>query len=69
MLVLIALLDLELEQVDVNTTFLHGDLNEDIYIYGTTIRVFSKSQQEVCLKAQEGSVWTEAISQTMVQEV
>jgi hypothetical protein len=31
-LALVSLLDLELEQVDVKTTFLHGDLDEDIYI-------------------------------------
>ena len=32
LLALVALLDLELEQLDVKTSFLHGDLNEDIYM-------------------------------------
>jgi hypothetical protein len=31
-LALVALLDLELEKLDVKTMFLHGDLYEDIYM-------------------------------------
>ena len=31
-LALVASLDLELEQLDVKTTFLHGDLDEEIYM-------------------------------------
>ena len=31
-LALVALLDLELEELDVKTTFLHGNLDEDIYM-------------------------------------
>jgi hypothetical protein len=32
LLALVALLDLELEQLDVKATCLHGDLDEDIYM-------------------------------------
>ena len=31
-LALVVLHDLELEKIDVKTTFLHGDLDEDIYM-------------------------------------
>ena len=41
-LALVALLDLELEKLDVKTTFLHGDLDEDIF-YGTTRRFCTTS--------------------------
>ena len=32
MLAIVALFDLELEQLDVKTAFLHGDLDEEIYM-------------------------------------
>ena len=36
---LVATEDLHLEKLDVKTTFLHGDLDEDIYIYGSAIGI------------------------------
>ena len=43
-LALVALLDLELEKLDVKTTFLHGDLDEEIYM----------EQPEVFVQHQKG---------------
>ena len=48
MLALTALLNLELEQLDVKTTFLHGDLNEDLYMEQPKSFVQGRSRRLVC---------------------
>ena len=66
MLALVALLDLELEQLDVKT-FLHGDLDEEIYMEQPEGFVQHHKGRLVCkLKI---SMWPETVTQTMVQEV
>jgi hypothetical protein len=48
MLALVSLLDLELEQLDVKASFLHGDLDEDIYMEQHEGFVQNRNKKFVC---------------------
>ena len=49
MLAMVALFDLELEELDVNTTFLHGELEEQIYMHQPEGFVIQGKEDHVCL--------------------
>lgn len=57
---LAATLDLEIESMDVKTTFLHGDLEKEMYI--EQAEGFNKKEKEDCL--QEKLIWLEADTET-----
>ena len=46
---MVALFDLELEQLDVKTTFLLGELEEQIYMYQPEGFIISRKEDHVCL--------------------
>ena len=48
MLALVSLRDLELQQLDVKTTFLHGDLDEEIYMEQPEGFVQNRNRKFVC---------------------
>ena len=57
--------DLELEQLDVKTTFLHGELEEDIYMQQLEGFVVSGKDNYVCL-LKKIPLWPEIVTQTVV---
>ena len=48
MLSIVVVEDLHLEQLDVKTSFLHDDLEEDIYLLQPLGYIMSKKEQLVC---------------------
>ena len=47
-LAIVAHVDLELHQMDVTTTFLNGELNEDIYMEQPTCFIIHSQEHKVC---------------------
>ena len=63
LLSIVAMHDFELEQLDVKTVFLHGELEEDIYIQKLEGFVVSIKKDYVCLlKKKKIILWLETIS-------
>ena len=49
LLAMVALFDLELELLDVKTVFLHGELEEHIYMHQPEGFIISEKEDHVCL--------------------
>jgi hypothetical protein len=62
----VAMHNYELEQLDVKTSFLYGDLEEDIYMeHSEGFIVLGKKR--LCVQVEEVSIWSETISKTGIK--
>jgi len=63
-----AAFDFEVEQMDVKTTFLHRDLEEEIYIKqpkGFAV----KGKKELGMQVKELSIWVKTVTKDVVSEI
>ena len=65
---LAASFDLEVEQMDVKTVFLHGDVEEEIYIEQPEGYVKKGKENLVCLLKKK-PLWIEASTEAVLHEV
>lgn len=49
LLALVALYDLELEQLDIKTVFLHSELEKEIYMQQPYVFIAPRNEDRVCL--------------------
>jgi hypothetical protein len=61
-------IDFEVEQMDVKTTFLHGDLEEEIYMKQPEGYVV-KGKKELGMQAEKVHVWFKTITKDVVSKI
>ena len=63
--VVVVAFDFEVEQMDVKTTFLHGDLEKDIYMKHPEVFVM-KGKKELACRMKKVPLWVKAITNNVV---